>query len=120
MEFNPIGRQGIENGPRESSNILENCSIIFVVLVSIAGFYFCKKCGENRVLLIRRQNHDRSNHEQQQEVESCMETFQHLPDWLKDHQEMLFAREHIIRKEELGRGQYGVVYKGSLSQGKAW
>ena len=120
MEFNPFGRQCSENGPRESSNILENCSIMFVVLASMACFYFCKKCGENRLFLIRRQNHDRSNHEQQKEAESCTRTFKHLPDWLKDHQEMLFAREHIIRNVELGRGKYGVVYKGSISQGKAW
>ena len=120
MRFNTIGRQGIENDPWEMSNILHNSSILFVVLTSMVCFYLCKKCGENRLFLIRRQNHDRSNHEQQQEDESCMGTFQHLPNWLKDHQEMLFPREHIIRKEELGRGQYGVVYKGILSQGKAW
>ena len=42
-----------------------------------------------------------------------------LPDWLRDRKEMLFPETAVIRGEQLGRGQFGVVLKGALIQGKA-
>lgn len=43
----------------------------------------------------------------------------HLPKWLKENQDRLFKQGTIEKKEELGNGQYGVVYKGAFSMGKA-
>ena len=42
-----------------------------------------------------------------------------LPDWLRDRKEMLFPETAVIRGEQLGKGQFGVVLKGALIQGKA-
>ena len=42
-----------------------------------------------------------------------------LPDWLRDRKEMLFPETAVIRGEQLGKGQFGTVFKGNLKQGNA-
>ena len=42
-----------------------------------------------------------------------------LPTWLKDKKEVIFPQQAIERYQQLGNGQYGSVYKGMLTQGKA-
>ena len=41
------------------------------------------------------------------------------PDWLKDKKEMVFLKNSIVKGKLLGKGQFGVVYKGKLHQGNA-
>ena len=41
------------------------------------------------------------------------------PEWLTAKKEMIFSSNHLERGEKLGNGNYGSVYKGKLSQGKA-
>ena len=41
------------------------------------------------------------------------------PDWLVARTEMVFHSSQVERKEKLGSGNYGSVYKGQLTQGKA-
>ena len=42
-----------------------------------------------------------------------------LPEWLKDRKEMLFSKNFIIKGKQLGKGQFGTVFKGKLTQGNA-
>ena len=42
-----------------------------------------------------------------------------IPSWLKDRKEIIFSPRCIEKGEELGRGQYGYVYKGKLTLGKS-
>ena len=42
-----------------------------------------------------------------------------LPRWLQEQREMIFAPSSIRQTQLLGTGQYGKVYKGTLSQGKS-
>ena len=41
------------------------------------------------------------------------------PDWLMAREEMVFYSSQVERREKLGSGNYGSVYKGQLTQGKA-
>ena len=42
-----------------------------------------------------------------------------LPDWLKERKEMIFPFESIEKYQEIGRGQFGTVFKAKLAQGQA-
>ena len=42
-----------------------------------------------------------------------------LPDWLRERKEMIFPETAVVMGEQLGKGQFGVVLKGALVQGKA-
>ena len=42
-----------------------------------------------------------------------------LPDWLRERKEMIFPENTVVKGEQLGKGQFGVVLKGALVQGKA-
>ena len=42
-----------------------------------------------------------------------------LPDWLRERKEMIFPEYTVVKGEQLGKGQFGVVLKGALVQGKA-
>ena len=42
-----------------------------------------------------------------------------IPDWLKSKPDMIYPARCIEQGQLLGRGQYGLVYKGKLSQGNA-
>ena len=42
-----------------------------------------------------------------------------LPDWLKERKEMIFPIESIEKYQEIGRGQFGTVFKAKLAQGQA-
>ena len=87
--------------------------IVFAVVSSVVSLYSCKKRVEYNCL----SNGERGNVANDEENSSLSTT--HLPSWLKDRREIVFATEHIEKKEELGNGQYGVVYKGIYSQGNA-
>lgn len=42
-----------------------------------------------------------------------------LPDWLMNRREMIFPETSVIKGQQLGRGQFGIVQKGELVQGYA-
>ena len=42
-----------------------------------------------------------------------------LPDWLMERKEMIFPIESVEKYQEIGRGQFGIVFKGKLAQGQA-
>ena len=42
-----------------------------------------------------------------------------MPDWLKDRSEMIFSGNCIAKGKQLGKGQFGIVFKGKLNQGNA-
>ena len=42
-----------------------------------------------------------------------------LPEWLKARKEMIFPQSCVERFQEIGRGQFGAVFKGKLVQGQA-
>ena len=42
-----------------------------------------------------------------------------LPQWILDHQDMIFPNSSIKKISVLGSGQFGTVYKGTYSQGNA-
>ena len=41
------------------------------------------------------------------------------PEWLVVRKEIIFSSDNLQIGEKLGNGNYGSVYKGKLSQGKA-
>ena len=42
-----------------------------------------------------------------------------LPDWLKLQTEMIFPHRCIEKHQMIGRGQYGVVFKGKITVGNS-
>ena len=42
-----------------------------------------------------------------------------LPRWLQEKKEMIFLQRNIEKGELLGSGQFGVVFKGTLTLGNA-
>lgn len=42
-----------------------------------------------------------------------------LPEWLRDKPEMIFPLTSTQKGQELGRGQYGTIFKGKLVLGKS-
>ena len=42
-----------------------------------------------------------------------------LPEWLQERKEMIFPKYSITKGQQLGRGQFGSVFKGKLAQGNA-
>ena len=42
-----------------------------------------------------------------------------LPNWLMNRKEMIFSETSVIKGQQLGRGQFGIVQKGELVQGYA-
>ena len=42
-----------------------------------------------------------------------------LPDWLQTRKEMIFPKSCITTGQQLGKGHFGSVFKGHLTQGKA-
>ena len=42
-----------------------------------------------------------------------------LPDWLQNRKEMIFPDTAVIKGQQIGKGDFGVVLKGSLVQGNA-
>ena len=42
-----------------------------------------------------------------------------LPEWLQKRNEMIFPQCSVEKGEQLGRGQFGAVFKGKLTQGSA-
>ena len=98
------------------------CSIQFAIVASILSFGFYKKLIKNRSVIIVQQDNDLSIYKTKDEIEDqkmTMAASAHVPTWLDENKEIVFSPEHIQRKEMLGSGQYGVVYKGSFCQGKA-
>ena len=87
--------------------------IVFAVVSSTVSLYLCKKRMEYNC----RSNGERSNVVNDEENSLLSTTY--LPSWLNDRRGVVFAREDIEKKEELGNGQYGVVYRGIYSQGNA-
>lgn len=103
-------------------------SKLILVLLSLAAmtFILCILLG----LANLRQNKRKrtANHEfvwKRNELYDSKESLDHthealeLPDWLNDRKEMLFSRKFIVKGKQLGKGQYGTVFKGMLSQGNA-
>ena len=43
----------------------------------------------------------------------------YLPSWLRQKKKMIFSKDCISKGHSLGKGQFGMVYKGKLSQGNA-
>ena len=55
-------------------------------------------------------------------VEQCstrQNNFDCLPDWLQKRKEMIFPNTAVIKGQKLGKGQFGIVFKGVLVQGNA-
>ena len=55
-------------------------------------------------------------------VEQCstrQNNFDCLPDWLQKRKEMIFPNTAVIKGQKLGKGQFGIVFKGALVQGNA-
>ena len=42
-----------------------------------------------------------------------------LPGWLKEHKDMIFLQSNIEKGQMIGRGQFGVVFKGKINLGNA-
>ena len=42
-----------------------------------------------------------------------------LPDWLRKRKEMIFPETSVMKGQQLGKGQFGTVFKGALVQGNA-
>jgi hypothetical protein len=42
-----------------------------------------------------------------------------LPEWLEERKEMIFPKDSITKGQQLGKGQFGSVFKGKLVQGNA-
>ena len=42
-----------------------------------------------------------------------------MPGWLQARKEMIFPQSCVERSQEIGRGQFGAVFKGILVQGQA-
>ena len=98
------------------------CSILFALVASMLSFNFYKKLIKNRSVIIVQQDNDLSIYKTKDEIEDqkmTMAASAHVPTWLDENKEIVFSPEHIQRKEMLGSGQYGVVYKGTFSHGKA-
>ena len=42
-----------------------------------------------------------------------------FPNWLQQKKEIIFPRKSVVKGECIGRGQFGSVFKGQLTQGNA-
>ena len=116
------GTSWSENDCKTDFTLVVTCSILFALVASMLSFNFYKKLIENRSVIIVPQDNDIPIYKHKDEIEDkkmTMEALAHVPTWLDKNKEIVFAPEHIQRKEWLGSGQYGVVYKGIICQGKA-
>ena len=118
------GTSGSKNDCETDFTLHVTCSILLAILASIVSFGFYKKMIKIRSLVTVHQDNDLPNCKNKDEIEindekMTMAASAHVPIWLDENKEIVFAPEHIQRKEMLGSGQYGVVYKGTFSHGKA-
>ena len=85
------------------------------------SFGFYKKLITHRSVIIEQLDNELPyrNKNEIEDQKMTMTVSAHVPTWLDENKEIVFSPEHIQRKEMLGSGQYGVVYKGIICQGKA-
>ena len=95
-------------------------SIVLLIAVAIFVFlvYYQKKmtcCFGMKMKIVLEDN---SIYESEA-IEKIIRNTPISPDWLLEKQEMIFPLDSIEKNQELGKGQYGSVFKGKLVQGKA-
>ena len=56
---------------------------------------------------------------QSEESENNVDEESILPQWLRVRPEMIYPHSSIELNHELGKGQFGCVFKGNLRQGNA-
>ena len=97
---------------------------IFLFMLSIIGVYVRQKCKRTeRVTWISNEIYD--NEESDCPIESTNIgviygiDITKLPEWLRKRRQMIFPQSSVEKGEQLGRGQFGAVFKGNLTQGNA-
>ena len=122
--FKDVGYEGkswSENDCKTDFTLAVTCSILFALVASMVSFGFYKKLIKHRSVIIEQLENELPyrNKNEIEDQKMTMTVSAHVPTWLDENKEIVFAPEHIQRKEMLGSGQYGVVYKGIFCQGKA-
>ena len=80
--------------------------VLWLFLKWIASLDFIQRKFKNK-------NKDSLEDEVNQREESV------LPNWLRNRKEMIFSESSIIKGQQLGKGQFGIVMKGVIIQGNA-
>ena len=96
-------------------------SVISLIVLMLTGaisalFYYYKKKKHNNIPPVAG---EANNLSESVESDTNADSDSILPGWLIQHQEMIYPRKSVERGSPLGHGQYGAVFKGKLTQGKA-
>ena len=103
----------------QSFIVLCALALMTLILISIIGFntYKKKRLERNPVnnKFIWKRNSLYDSNKSLDSLNECSG----LPSWLKERKEMIFSRSLITKGKQLGKGQFGAVFKGRLNQGNA-
>ena len=94
-------------------------ALMSIILISIMGlnYYKKKRLKRNTVnnKFIWKLNSLYDSNKSLDSLNECSG----LPSWLKERKEMMFSKSLITKGRQLGKGQFGAVFKGQLNQGNA-
>ena len=107
----------------KAQSVIDAQSVIMAILITLllmvaimASVYYYRKKTHDRVPVItseRNDLHESKEHENKVDEESI------LPNWLRVRPDMIYPHSCIEKRQQLGQGQFGCVFKGVLIQGKA-
>ena len=99
--------------------VLSTLGLITFLLISLTSLvYYKKRRFKKRTSANEFIWEKNSLYDSNQSIDSKDE-YSELPGWLKDRKEMIFSEDSITKGKQLGKGQFGAVFKGQLSQGNA-
>ena len=89
-------------------------ALITIALILIAWTSFnCSSCP------VSKNEEEKTKMLTMEQCGTRQSNFACLPDWLQNRKEMIFPNTAVIKGQKLGKGQFGIVFKGALVQGNA-
>ena len=93
--------------------------MIVPITIGVTAFLLVSWMIVKRINTLRiKENKTEENKNDRKESFVIKEEFV-LPNWLMNRREMIFPGTSVIKGQQLGRGQFGIVQKGELVQGYA-
>ena len=93
--------------------------LIVPITIGVTAFLLVSWMIVKRINTLRiKENKTEENKNDRKESFVIKEEFV-LPNWLMNRREMIFPGTSVIKGQQLGRGQFGIVQKGELVQGYA-